>query len=46
LEGAKDPNAEEDVVAKRKLLFANIKKSLNEEEEAKKDEAKWYVIIT
>jgi hypothetical protein len=35
LEGAKDPNAEEDVVAKRKALFANIKKSLNEDEEAK-----------
>ena len=41
MEGAKDPNAEEDVVAKRKLLFANIKKSLNEDEEAKKDEAIW-----
>ena len=39
LEGAKDPNAEEDVVAKRKLLFANIKKSLNEDDEANKNDA-------
>ena len=32
LEGGKDPNSEDDVIAKRKLLFANIKKSLNDDE--------------
>ena len=35
LEGGKDPNAEEDIIAKRKMLFANIKKTLNDDEEAK-----------